>query len=379
MRPHSGVRPRGVVYTCLFGFSEKFSDFRYKREDVDFVCFTDDPDLRSDFWEIRLVSPGLLDPTRAAKRIKHLPHRYLPDYEWCLYIDNTVLLKIDPGEIYERFLRNARSPLVCFHHESRDCVYDEGEVVRAFSYDKPWRVGPQMDYYKSLGYPPENGLYWTGLLLRRHHDPGLVRVMEQWHEQVLLHSARDQLSLPVVLHYNNLIPEVIEANLMGAVMKWPAVRGERLPRDFDDARYLQLNPDVSINPRKHYLLYGHAEGRPYKLEDEERSVNFQITPEIATVRALMSSRSWRLAWHITAPLRVAAKFVEKLATTIHLLPQALRRAVGTNSFGPGHRIVTKTKLAPKVDRAIDCGLDISGAEPRRTNSAPVTTDRETPT
>jgi hypothetical protein len=35
-------------------------------------------------------------------------------------------------------------------------------------------------------------------------------------------------------------------------------------RDFDDARYQALNPDVDIDCRKHYLLFGAAEGRSYR-------------------------------------------------------------------------------------------------------------------
>jgi len=37
-----------------------------------------------------------------------------------------------------------------------------------------------------------------------------------------------------------------------------------VPRDFDDARYHELNPDVVGNGRKHYLLHGAAAQRAYK-------------------------------------------------------------------------------------------------------------------
>lgn len=85
-----------VVYTCLFGHSELFNDFAYERDGLDFVCFTDDPELRSDFWKIELLSRGILDPARAAKKIKALPHIYLAAYDWSLYVDNTVHLKTAP-------------------------------------------------------------------------------------------------------------------------------------------------------------------------------------------------------------------------------------------------------------------------------------------
>jgi Protein of unknown function (DUF616) len=115
------ARPRRVVYTCLFGFSEHFNDFRYRRDGIDFICFTDDPTLRSKFWSMRRVPRRELDPARMAKRIKALPHRSLPEYDWSLYIDNTVRLKVAPAQLFDELLAPAASPRVCFRHPERDC------------------------------------------------------------------------------------------------------------------------------------------------------------------------------------------------------------------------------------------------------------------
>ena len=68
LRGRRRARPRRVVYTCLFGFSEHFNDFVYERDDIDFVCFTDDPELRSRFWTVKLLprGPGQKDQGAAA-------------------------------------------------------------------------------------------------------------------------------------------------------------------------------------------------------------------------------------------------------------------------------------------------------------------------
>jgi hypothetical protein len=117
-RLRASVRPRRVVYTCSSGYSEHFNDFVYERDGIDFVCFTDDPELRSDFWTINPMSRGLLDPARAAKQIKALPHRFLPEYDWSLYIENTVRLKTSPKRLFDEFLARVRSSFVCFRHGS---------------------------------------------------------------------------------------------------------------------------------------------------------------------------------------------------------------------------------------------------------------------
>src|ERR1700709_2470848 len=104
VRHGASAQMKRVVYTCLFGHSELFNDFAYERDGIDFICFTDDPELRSDFWKIKLLPRKLRDRARAAKKLKALPHIYLAQYDWSLYVDNTVRLKIAPNGFFEQFL-----------------------------------------------------------------------------------------------------------------------------------------------------------------------------------------------------------------------------------------------------------------------------------
>src|SRR3954447_25674822 len=261
---------RRVVYTCLFGHSELFNDFEYERDGIDFVCFTDDPELRSKFWKIELMPRRLLNPARAAKKIKALPHVYLPQYDESLYIDNTARLKASPKRMFDEHLAPASSPLVCFRHPERDCVYDEARVVLSIGFDTPERVKPQMALYRYLGYPAHNGLGKSTLLLRRHHDPALQRMLSTWSEQIFCHSRRDQLSMLPSCWFENFQPDYI-ALQFGDLLDWPVIKhGLRVPRDFEEALYLELNPDVAklgVDPRKHYLLWGQKEHRKYRRLD----------------------------------------------------------------------------------------------------------------
>src|SRR6186997_434167 len=113
-------RPRKrVIYTCLLGYSEQFNNFEYERADgIDFVCFTDQPDLRSDLWQFKLVPTELLDAPRVAKRIKILAHRFVGTYSESLYLDNTIKL-LKPPQHYFKMLDAASSPMVCFRHPWR--------------------------------------------------------------------------------------------------------------------------------------------------------------------------------------------------------------------------------------------------------------------
>jgi hypothetical protein len=265
------TRPqRFAVYTCLFGYSEGFNDLVYQRdENIDFICFTDMLELRSDFWRIEQVDRGGLDPARAAKQRKILAHRFLAEYTASLYVDNTVRLKMPPGEIFRRYLNQSRSPLVCFRHPWRHCVYDEAREVLELGFDKPDLVNAQLSYYRNLGYPQNNGLWKGAFLLRRQNDRRLVRVMETWFELVRAYSQRDQVSFPVAAWLHNFQPEFIPADFMDSdLLEYPYPPNPvRLPRAFDDELYLELNPDVRaahMNPRQHYLSSGAAEGRRFR-------------------------------------------------------------------------------------------------------------------
>jgi hypothetical protein len=265
-------KKRRVVYTCLFGYSERFNDFPYRSDDVDFICFTDDPTLESQFWTIRHLPYALLDPPRVSKRIKHLPHVFLSEYEESLYVDNRVGIKItDPNPIFDLIGEGGSSALRCFRHPWRNCVYAEAEEVIRLRYDEPGRVRSQMEFYRYLNYPEDNGLVSSGILLRRHGHPSVIEVGEGWYQQLLRHSMRDQLSFNVVAWYHGFKIDYFDRNLLDDnLFEWPVDNGPRLPRDFDDSTYLRLNPDLSgmtQHPRLHFLLHGVHEGRPYR-EDE---------------------------------------------------------------------------------------------------------------
>ena len=77
---------------------------------------------------------------------------------------------------------------------------------------------------------------------------------------------RDQLSLDFVLWLENFsIAHLAENFTDYEILDWPIAKDEiRLPRDFDEARYRELNPDVTIDGRKHLLHRGFAEQRRYK-------------------------------------------------------------------------------------------------------------------
>lgn len=233
-----------VVYTVVtkgFSLPEQRADF--KSDACDFLCFTDDPDLKSDWWDIVPLSMRGLDAHRESRRPKILPHKYLLGYEFSLYIDSSIVFKVNPEVLFEKYLNSSRESFFCFPHPT-GCLYKEAENVILLGYDDEKTVREQVDCYRRHGYPDNSGLMTGGVLLRRHNDPDLILVSEQWFEHVLRFSKRDQISFDFVAAFNHFNYGLLEGSIVdNKYVEW--VRGDvrRVPADFDiEAFYKKSAP-----------------------------------------------------------------------------------------------------------------------------------------
>ena len=88
--------------------------------------------------------------------------------------------------------------LCLFRHPWRDCIYDEIEETLKLGFDLPEVALPMAERFKAEGYPANNGLGETGVLIRR--DSPIVRKFfaEVWRE-IEKGSHRDQLCFNYVL------------------------------------------------------------------------------------------------------------------------------------------------------------------------------------
>ncbi|PKL73860.1 MAG: hypothetical protein CVV29_01220 [Methanobacteriales archaeon HGW-Methanobacteriales-2] len=86
-----------VVYTAITGGYDDLVTPEYVNEDWDYICFTD-TDIESDFWQIKQMDDVNVDPVRKSKKYKILPHYYLPEYDYSLYIDGNCVIVGDINE-----------------------------------------------------------------------------------------------------------------------------------------------------------------------------------------------------------------------------------------------------------------------------------------
>lgn len=240
---------RYCVYTVMIGRYETLNEQPQLRESkLPSICFTDDPELTSDSWEIRQIRPRFpMDPVRSQRDIKIRPHLYLPDFEASLYIDNTVVLNVPPEQIIDAFA--SPSGVAMPTHSYRKTLLDEFIEVMRLNYDDASRIAEQLNHYAVhepdlLSAQP----LWSGLMIREHHRPEIIDAMETWLAHVLRYSRRDQLSSLHAFRSARLAPRVIEIDIKSSWFhSWPV----RHNRDTGGTRQAaeSMLPPVAITRR----------------------------------------------------------------------------------------------------------------------------------
>lgn len=143
---------------------------------------------------------------RNAKIYKILPHLFLPGYDYYFWHDATHSLEADPEEVIEKYLSS--SDIAVFNHPERNCLYEEGKLVKKIGFDHSNLIEDQLAFYTDMCYPKNNGLYELSCRVQRNTE--LTQTMGlMWWEQICMFSSRDQISFPFVCNRLNITPTII--------------------------------------------------------------------------------------------------------------------------------------------------------------------------
>ena len=189
-----------VVYTAITGGYDTLHEPLYIDKDCDYICFTDQriTAQKDTVWKIINVkkdeSTGSI---KAARRIKALPHKYLPkQYTESLWLDACYEITESVRGYIKGFKQNDQ--ILCVTHPERDCIYDEAAVCAEWKLDDAYIIERQMDRYIAQGYPKHQGLIASGILYREHRAPKVIAAMNEWWKEIQGNSGRDQLSFNYV-------------------------------------------------------------------------------------------------------------------------------------------------------------------------------------
>ena len=208
------INEKIAVYTCITGNYESLKEIKILEPDIDYFCFTDNKNLKSETWKIKEIPSYLidLDNTRISRCLKILPHLFLCEYDISLWVDANIQINGNLNEFISEHIKI--SNLMTTKHPGRICVYDESEAVINLEKDNTRIVKKQMLKYKNQLYPKDFGMVQTNLMLRKHNESGVIEISKQWWNEVLKFSKRDQLSFNYVCWKNQDVDvEIINPNI----------------------------------------------------------------------------------------------------------------------------------------------------------------------
>ena len=186
-----------TLYTAIIGNYDKLFPVPAKfRKGWDLKCFTDQKHLGGEGWEIAAVERNGLSDVAFSKKIKILPHEYLPGAEASLWIDASYKVLGPLNEFVSLF---DKKEFAVFEHPDRSCVYEEMDAIIRLNKAHPIPINRQRQTYLEMGIPPNGGLYRCGVVYRRK-APAVVDLDNLWWTYTLWFATwRDQLTLPLAL------------------------------------------------------------------------------------------------------------------------------------------------------------------------------------
>ena len=187
-----------VIYTALFSKYEELKEPRVITPGWQYICFTDQP-LTSKVWEVRQVDLNGQCPRRTARYFKIMEW---VDWNQSIWIDASFVIDTDLNEWWQKhFSKGFSAPA----HPFRDGVYNEILACIIMKSGDVKELQAQEIEYRAAGIPEFGGIISSGLLMREN-TPEVIKLCEDWYNEMRTRSVRDQVAFARVYFGNeNLV------------------------------------------------------------------------------------------------------------------------------------------------------------------------------
>lgn len=215
-----------VVYSAMFGDYDNIQDPLIKEEGIDYILFTDNKDIKSDIWDIKLITEKENNPITQARFYKHNPHVVLNEYKYSLWVDANFLILGNIVNLYDKIKDNKFVVLQHCGSPKNDII---SELIRIIQLRKAdfGKVGKQVQKYLDNGLKVEQNLVETGIMFRHHMDIDVVDFQKQWYNEITSNSKRDQLSFPWVIYKTGLKYGLFPSITSASLRKYLLIRGHK--------------------------------------------------------------------------------------------------------------------------------------------------------
>lgn len=172
---------RFALVTAIYGGYDKLKDPARQDGDVDCVCFTDDPNLRSDVWRVVHWPKSTMPHFLAAKSFKTLPMRFV-DAEASVWVDGSVEVR-SPSFVVEAVAATPVGAVGTWPHPWNKTLWAEADEGGRQARYKGQRLAEQVAMFEADGMSPSTHPRHTAVVVR-HHDERTERMGFEWHHQL---------------------------------------------------------------------------------------------------------------------------------------------------------------------------------------------------
>lgn len=197
-----------AIYTCVTNGYDEVEEPNDVIPNADYFYISDrELDRPSIFSYVNIndvLPTNITEETRKNRYCKINAHKLFPQYRYSIYYDGSFKLKQNIAEYISQIpkagvIPACRAPWKSPYIEAmRRCVTqrDSKEIILG-----------QVEQYWLEGMPDDIGVYYCGILIREHNSPICKKIMEEWWNEIMKHSKRDQISFPYVLWKNGFTYE----------------------------------------------------------------------------------------------------------------------------------------------------------------------------
>ena len=218
------IKLKKVVYTILIGNYDKVHSI-VKEKGYDYFILTDQNFEKKTInnWTIihvdKINYKNRIDKIKRQRFYKTHPHLFFKNYDLSIYVDATFEVKGNLNEFLLRIL-TPRLSIYILEHPVRSNINNEFKACIYFGKDSINNIIPIKHRYNKEGFPDNNGLAETCLIIRKHNKLNVIRFMENWFNEIKKFSHRDQLSFNYIFwKYKHKIIKYISKKIISRYFK----------------------------------------------------------------------------------------------------------------------------------------------------------------
>ena len=194
-----------VIYSVIIGDYDNISNFT-KQEGYNYFLFSDII-YNNTNWTIipisKLIEKTNISYIKMTRYFKLFPHLFFKEYELSIYLDASYIINGDLNELLLRAL-NPSFDLYFIQHPIRNNISQELSAVIEYKKDSKESVNIVRKRYNEENFPDNLILTQNSIIIRRHNNKNIIKLMEIWWNEIKKYSYRDQLSLNYALWKLNL-------------------------------------------------------------------------------------------------------------------------------------------------------------------------------